>query len=98
MVVPELRMLELRSPDMQVQTERKRGCMYAGREHQRGRPHSWKGRSGWERSVLESVWGEVAAWWEGWRRAAADPGLCAEGGWGREGWQPRARLNVSALW
>ena len=28
-------MLEIRSPDMQVGNERKRGCMYAGREHQR---------------------------------------------------------------
>ena len=39
MVDPELRMLEIRSPEMQVQTERKRACMYAGRENQRGRPH-----------------------------------------------------------
>ena len=82
MMVPELRMLEIRSPRMQVENERKRGCMYAGREHQRGRPHSWKGQSGWERSVLESVWGEVAARREGRRRAAAGPGLSAEGGWG----------------
>lgn len=98
MMVPELRMLEIRSPRMQVENERKRGCMYAGREHQRGRPHSWKGQSGWERSVLESVWGEVAARREGRRRAAAGPGLSAEGGWGREGWQPRARLKVSGVW
>ena len=98
MVVPELRMLEIRSPRMQVENERKRGCMYAGREHQRGRPHSWKGQSGWERSVQESVWGEVAARREGRRRAAAGPGLSAEGGWGREGWQPRARLKVSGVW
>lgn len=48
--------------------------------------------------MQESVWGEVAARREGRRRAAAGPGLSAEGGWGREGWQPRARLNVSALW
>ena len=98
MVVPELRMLELRSPDMQVENERKRGCMYAGREHQSGRPHLCKARSGWERSVQESVWGEVAARREGRRRAAAGPGLSAEGGWGREGWQPRARLKVSGVW
>ena len=39
MGVPELRMLEIRSPEMQVQSERKRACMYAGREHQRGHPH-----------------------------------------------------------
>ena len=98
MMVPELRMLEIRSPRMQVENERKRGCMYAGREHQRGRPHSWKGQSGWERSVLESVWGEVAARREGRRRAAAGPGLSAEGVWGREGWQPKARLKVSGVW
>ena len=48
--------------------------------------------------MLESVWGEVAARREGRRRAAAGPGLCAEGGWGREGWQPRARLKVSGVW
>ena len=36
--------------------------------------------------MQESVWGEVAARREGRRRAAADPGLCAEGGWGREWW------------
>ena len=39
-----------------------------------------KGQSGWERSVQERVWGEVAARREGRRRAAAGPGLCAEGG------------------
>ena len=48
--------------------------------------------------MQESVWGQVAARREGRRRAAAGPGLCAEGGWGREGWQPRARLKVSVLW
>ena len=48
--------------------------------------------------MLESVWGEVAARREGRRRAAAGPGLCAEGGWGREWWQPRVRLKVSVLW
>ena len=36
---PEAGRLEIRSPEMQVQTERKRACMYAGRENQRGRPH-----------------------------------------------------------
>ena len=39
MVVPELWMPEIPSPEMQLQTEKKRGCMYAGREHQKGRPH-----------------------------------------------------------
>ena len=34
--------------------------------------------------MQESVWGEVAARREGRRRAAAGPGLSAEGGWGRE--------------
>ena len=48
--------------------------------------------------MQESVWGEVAARREGRRRAAAGPGLCAEGGWGREGWQPRVRLKVSGVW
>ena len=48
--------------------------------------------------MQESVWGEVAARREGRRRAAAGAGLSAEGGWGREGWQPRARLKVSGVW
>ena len=48
--------------------------------------------------MQESVWGEVAARREGRRRAAAGPGLSAEGVWGREGWQPRARLKVSGVW
>ena len=39
MVVPELRMLEIQSPEMQVETERKRPWMYVGREHQKGCPH-----------------------------------------------------------
>ena len=48
--------------------------------------------------MQERVWGEVAARREGRRRAAAGPELCAEGGWGREGWQPRVRLKVSGVW
>ena len=48
--------------------------------------------------MQESIWGEVAARREGRRRAAAGLGLCAEGGWGREWWQPRVRLKVSVLW
>ena len=32
--------------------------------------------------MQEIIWGEVAARREGRRRAAAGPGLCAEGGWG----------------
>lgn len=61
MVVPELRKLEVQSPEMPVETERKSGCMYEGSEHQTGRPHCWKGQSGWERSVQESVWGRGPA-------------------------------------
>ena len=57
-----------------------------------------KGQSGWERSVQESVWGEVAARREGRRRVAAGPGLCAEGGWGSDGWQRGRRLKVAVLW
>ena len=48
--------------------------------------------------MQESVWGEVPSRREGRRRAAAGPGLCAEGGGGRDGGQPRARLTVSVLW
>ena len=43
---PELRMLEIRSPEMQVQTKRKRACMYAGREQQRGCQLDGKARAG----------------------------------------------------
>ena len=39
-------MLEIRSPEMQVQTERKRACMYAGREHHRGCQLDGKARAG----------------------------------------------------
>ena len=49
-------------------------------------------------AVQESVWGEVAARREGRRRAAAGPGLCAEGGWGSDGWQRGRRLKVAVLW
>ena len=45
----------------------------------------------------ESVWGEVAARSEGRRRAAAGPGICAEGGWGSDGWQRGRRLKVAVL-
>lgn len=48
--------------------------------------------------MQESVWGEVAARREGRRRAAAGPGLCAEGGWGSDGWQRGRRLKVAGLW
>ena len=37
-------------------------------------------------------------WREGRRRAAAGPGLSAEGGWGSDGWQRGRRLKVAALW
>ena len=46
----------------------------------------------------ESVWGVVAARREGRRRVAAGPGLCAEGGWGSDGWQRGRRLKVPGLW
>ena len=45
----------------------------------------------------ESVWGEVAARREGRRRAASSPGICAEGGWGSDGWQHGRRLKVAVL-
>ena len=46
MVVPELRMLEIRSPEMQMQSERKRACMYAA-ESTRGDVHTdGKARAG----------------------------------------------------
>ena len=48
--------------------------------------------------MQESVWGEVAARREGRRRAAAHPGLCAEGVWRREGWQRGTRLKVAVVW
>ena len=48
--------------------------------------------------MQESVWGEVAARREGRRRVAAGPGLCAEGGWGSDGWQRGRRLRVAVLW
>ena len=48
--------------------------------------------------MQESVWGEVAARRVGRRRAAAGPGLCAEGGWGSDGWQRDRRLKVAVLW
>ena len=41
---------------------------------------------------------EVAARREGRRRVAAGPGLCAEGGWGSDGWQRGRRLKVAGLW
>ena len=47
--------------------------------------------------MQESVWGEVAARSEGRRRAAAGPGICAEGGWGSDGWQRGRRLKVAVL-
>ena len=53
---------------------------------------------GWQRLVQESAWGEVAARREGSRRAAAGPGLCAEGGWGSDGWQRGRRLKVAVVW
>ena len=47
MVVPELRMLEIRSPEMQVQSERKRACMYKRADSTRGDVHTdGKGRAG----------------------------------------------------
>ena len=91
MVDPELRMLEIRSPEMQVQTKRKRACMYAGREQQRGRQLDGKARAG-GRGQCRRASGER------WRRAAAGPGLCAEGGWGSDGWQRGRRLKVAVLW
>ena len=42
--------------------------------------------------------GEVAVRREGRRRAAADLGLCAEGGWGSDRWQGGKRLKVAVLW
>ena len=46
----------------------------------------------------ESVWGVVGARREGRRSGAAGPWLCAEGGWGSDGWQRGRRLKVAALW
>ena len=47
MVEPELRMLEIRSPEMQVQSERKRACMYKRADSTRGDVHTdGKGRAG----------------------------------------------------
>ena len=48
--------------------------------------------------MQESVWGEVAASREGRRSGAAGPWLCAEGGWGNDGWQRGRRLRVAVLW
>ena len=91
MVVPELKMLEIRSPEMQVQSERKRACMYAA-ESTRGDVHTdGKARAG-GRGQCRRASGER------WRRAAAGPGLCAEGGWGSDGWQRGRRLKVAVLW
>ena len=48
--------------------------------------------------MQERVWGEVAARREWSRRAAAGPGLCAEGGWASDGSQRGRRLKVAVLW
>ena len=48
--------------------------------------------------MQEIIWGEVAARREGTRRAAAGPGLCAEGGWASDGSQRGMRLKVAVLW
>ena len=42
--------------------------------------------------------GRGGCWREGRRRTDAGPGLCAEAGWGSDGWQRGRRLKVAGLW
>ena len=80
-----MRMLEIRTQRCKCRVKG-RGLVCTWAESTRGDVHTdGKGQSGWERSLQESVLGEVAVRREGRRRAAADLGLCAEGGWDSDG-------------